>query len=244
MTVRRFWPELLAAAALAVGLAVGLSAPPDARLQGYLQKIMYVHVPAAWSALYLAFAITVLASIVWLVRRRPRWDHLAASSAEVGVFFTALTLATGMIWAKPVWGVWWTWDARLTTTALLFFVYLGYLALRRAISDPEVRARRSAILGIIAFVQVPIIHFSVVWWRTLHQPPTVLRPDQPAMDPTLLVALLVNVAAFTVLYLALVRRRLQLAQLEGELERRLVSADRPLAGTAVTTPRLERVDHV
>lgn len=235
---RAHWPEGLAAAALGGGLALALTAPPDVLLQGHLQKIMYVHVPSAWLA-YLAFAVTVVGSVGWLWTRRFGWDHLAGASAEVGVFFTGLALLTGSIWAKPVWGVWWTWDPRLVTTALLFFIYLGYLALRRAILDPEVRARRASFLGMVAFIQVPIVHFSVIWWRTLHQPPTILRPDGPSLDPPMLVALIGNVVAFTVLYGVLLRRRYQLARLEAAWEERLAAAERPLAGTAVTAPRLE-----
>lgn len=236
------WPEALAAAGLAGGLAMAIAAPPDALLQWNLQKIMYVHVPSAWTALYLAFGLTVLGSIAWLVRRDLRWDHLAVAGAEVGVFFTGLTLATGMIWAKPVWGVWWTWDARLTSTALLFFVYLGYLALRRAVVDPQVRATRAAILGIAAFALVPIVHFSVIWWRTLHQVPTVLRPEEPAMDTPLLVALLLNVAVFTFLFAVLARRRFQLAKSEAALEE--LARHEILAGAAVSAPRLDHPDEV
>ncbi|WP_165475505.1 cytochrome c biogenesis protein CcsA, partial [Klebsiella pneumoniae] len=156
-------------------------------------------VPAAWLA-YLAFALTLVASIGWLRTRRDRWDHLAVGAVEVGVFFTGLALVLGSVWGKPVWGVWWTWDARLVTTALLFLVYSGYLALRRGIDDPRVRADRAALLGIIAFVQVPIVHFSVVWWRTLHQPPTVLRPGDPTMDHTMLAVLLLNVVAYSAVF--------------------------------------------
>lgn len=221
-----------AVTALVAGLVMAtVVAPPD-RLQGDLQRLMYVHVPAAWLA-YLAFVLTLVASVGWLRTKRARWDHLAVASAEVGVFFTGLALALGSIWGKPVWGVWWTWDARLVTTALLFFVYLGYLALRRATPDRDVRARRSAILGIVAFVQVPVVHFSVLWWRTLHQPPTVLRPGDPTIDHTMLAALLVNVAAFTLVYAALVRRRARLAGLLDAYEQAVLAGDSPLAGAAV-----------
>jgi heme exporter protein C len=138
-------------------------------------------------------------------------------------------------------GVWWTWDPRLVTTALLLFVYLGYLALRRAIGDREVRARRSAVLGVVAFVQVPIVHMSVVWWRSLHQPPTVLRPGDPAIDHRMLAALLVNLAAFTVVFLLLLRQRLRLERLRDELdaEAAVAAGELPVAGAAVAPPRLE-----
>lgn len=228
----------LAVGALIGGLALALSAPPD-QLQGDVQRLMYVHVPSAWLA-YLAFAVTLVGSVGWLWRRRPRWDRLAAGSAELGVLFTGLALVTGSIWGKPVWGVWWTWDPRLVTTALLFVVYLGYLALRRGTDDPTARARRAAVLGIVAFVQVPIVHLSVVWWRSLHQPPTVIQAGGPSMDGRMLAALLANVAAFTVVYVVLLRRRMQLTRLEQDRDRIRRDADQPLAGTAVTAPRTDR----
>lgn len=236
MTRLDAWLGAAAGGAVAGGLLLALTAPPD-RLQGDLQRLMYVHVPSAWLA-YLAFAVTLVGSVGWLLRRRAAWDRLAASSAEVGVLFTGLALATGSIWGKPVWGVWWTWDPRLVTTALLFVVYLGYLALRRASEDPTSRARRAAVLGTVAFVQVPIVHLSVVWWRSLHQPPTVIRAGGPSMDPAMLAALVANVVAFTLVYVTLLRRRLHLARLDEEAER--VRADEPLAGTAVTSPTLGR----
>ena len=231
--------EVAAGLLLGAGIGVAMLAPPD-RLQGNLQRLMYVHVPAAWLA-YLAFAVTLAGSVGWLWRRGRRWDRLAAASAEVGVFFTGLALALGAIWGKPVWGVWWTWDPRLVTTALLFFIYLGYLALRRAIPEWEARARRCAVFGIVAFVQVPIVHLSVVWWRSLHQPPTVLRPGDPTIDHRMLAALLLNVLAFTLAYVALLRRRIQLAGLQEELEEALAADAGPLAGAAVQAPRLEDV---
>lgn len=220
----------------AAGLVAAFWSPPD-YLQGELVRLMYVHVPAAWTA-YLAYAVTLAASLAWLRRRRPGLDRLAAASAEVGVFFTGLAIALGSIWGKPTWGVWWTWDARLVTTALLFFVYLGYLALRRATPDPMVRARRSAVYGVVAFAQVPLVHFSVLWWRTLHQPPTVLRPGDPAIDHTMLATLLLNVLAFTLVFALLVRARARLAAVESELD--AAEEGRPrLAGDAVAAPRWE-----
>lgn len=219
------------------GLTAAMLSPPDF-VQGELVRLMYMHVPAAWTA-FLAFAVTFAASLGWLWRRRPGLDRVAAASAEVGVLFTGLAIALGSIWGKPTWGVWWTWDARLVTTALLFFIYLGYLALRRATPDPVARARRSAVFGVVAFAQVPLVHFSVLWWRTLHQPPTVLRPGDPAIDHTMLAALLVNVVAFTLLYVLLVRARSRLAAAEEELDAAEDARPRPLAGDAVSAPRWE-----
>ncbi|EYR64493.1 cytochrome C biogenesis protein [Actinotalea ferrariae CF5-4] len=218
------------------GLAAALAAPPD-RLQGNLQRLMYVHVPAAWLA-YLSFGLTLAASVAWLRRRHERWDRLAASAAEVGVFFTALTIALGAIWGKPVWGVWWTWDPRLVSTAVLLFVYLGYLALRRATVDPVQRARRSAVFGIVASVQIPVVHLSVLWWRSLHQPPTVLRPGDPTIDHVMLAALLLNVVAFTAVFAVALRLRMRLARQDAELAAATTALGRPLAGSAVTVPAL------
>ena len=179
-----------------------------------------------------------MATIGYLVRKDLRWDRAAASSAEVGVVFLALAIATGMIWGKPVWGVWWTWDPRLTTTALMFFIYVGYLGLRRAIQDPVARAGRSAILGILAVVQIPIVHFSVTWWTALHQPPTILRPGDPQIDRPLLAALLVGIAAFAVVYIWLLVRRMDLAAAEDALFVDQTRDESPTAGEAVTAPQL------
>ncbi|MBW3601143.1 MAG: cytochrome c biogenesis protein CcsA [Actinobacteria bacterium] len=185
----------LAAAALVVlGLLV---APPDA-VQGQAQRLMYVHVPAAWVA-YLAFAAVLVCSVAYLVRRDLAWDRRAQAAAELGVGLTGLAIMLGSIWGRPVWGVWWTWDPRLVTTVVLLLVYVGYLGVRGLAVDAHVNARRAAVVGVAGFVNVPLVHFSVVWWRTLHQPPTVLRPAGPAsaIEPVMLVALLAGVVAFT-----------------------------------------------
>ncbi len=224
--------DIAAATLLVTSLILGLVVPPDA-VQGNLQRIMYVHVPSAWLA-YLSFVVTLVGSVAYLRTRRLRWDHFAGASAEVGVVFTGLALATGSIWGKPVWGVWWTWDARLVLTAVMFFVYLGYLALRRAIIEPDRRAARAAVYGIVAVAQIPLVHFSVVWWRGLHQPPTVLRPGDPQIDGPLLAALMAAVFAFTVVYAALVSRRAEVARLEDE--RLMADGGEAVAGSGVTPP--------
>ena len=217
---------LLAGVSLAVLAVLGLVvAPPDA-VQKDAQRLMYVHVPAAWIA-YLAYGVTSLASLLYLWRRtRNRvWDTLAGASAELGVLFTGLTLVLGSLWGRPIWGVWWEWDARLVTTAVLFFLYLGYLALRRVPGDPDVRAKRSAIAALVAFVDVPVVHFSVNWWRTLHQEATVFNPDlDPQIEGTMAWTLLWGVLAFTLVYLYLLERRYRLAVLEERLDERLLEA--------------------
>lgn len=193
--------------AVGAGAAVGITAtgvlgllvaPPDA-VQGQAQRLMYVHVPAAWTA-YLSFATVLVGSVVYLLRRDLRWDRYARAAAEIGVGLTALAIALGSLWGRPVWGVWWVWDPRLVSTVLLLLVYMGYLGVRGMSDDAYVNARRAAIVGILGFVNVPIVHFSVVWWRTLHQPPTLLRPGGPApIDGRMLAALLTGLVAFTLL---------------------------------------------
>lgn len=227
--------NVLATLAFLAGVWLALSAPPDA-VQGEYARILHVHVPTSWLA-YLSFGITMLASIAWLISKRFFWDRLAASSAEIGVFFTALSIITGMIWGYPVWGKAWDWgDARLVTTAVMFFVYVSYLALRRTIDDPRSRATRSAALGMTAFVLVPIGYFSTVLWRTLH-PGMTITPQGSSMNSEMLVAFLVNLAAFTVLYLAFLVSRMRLARLEDA-----VVASTETAGTVVAPPDLGLID--
>jgi heme exporter protein C len=221
-------------AVTALGMMAGLwtafTSPPDAD-QGNFVRILYVHVPSAWLA-FVAFGVTAVGSIGWLLRKTQRWDRIAEASVEIGVLFTAVALFTGALWGKPVWGTYWDWgDARMASTALMFFVYLGYLALRRATPDPVQRARRSAVLGIIAVVQVPLVYFSVTLWRTLHQPMTI-RPDGIAMDASMGMALGVNVIAFTLLYTAMLVTRVRIGATEAEVQEVSVSP----AGAAVTRP--------
>jgi heme exporter protein C len=211
------WASLASLAVLAIlGLWV---APPDA-VQSDAQRLMYLHVPSAWIA-YLAFGITALGSALYLWRRTrsPVWDRLAGASAELGVVFTGLTLVLGSLWGRPVWGVWWAWDARLVTTAVLFFLYIGYLALRRVPATVETRAKRSAIAGLIAFADVPIVHFSVDWWRTLHQQATVFTPSLNAhIHGVMAFTLWWGVLAFTILFVYLLDRRYRLEALEEDAE--------------------------
>jgi heme exporter protein C len=205
----------LAALLVLAGLAAGLGyAPPDA-VQGNVQRIMYLHVPAILTA-YAAIGVVLIASIAYLGGRNAVWDRVAAAAGELAVCFIALTLVTGSIWGKPTWGTWWTWDARLTSTALLFVIYLGYLLLRSVVDDRERAATYAAVVGIAGALDVPIIHFSVQWWRTLHQPATVLRPQAPTMDGAMLAALAVNVAAFLCTFAYLASRRYRLLTLEAE----------------------------
>ena len=185
-------------------LAIGFT-PVEAR-QGLAQKIFYLHVPAAWSAL-LAFSLVGITSALYLWLKDPRLDRFAAASAEVGVAFSVVMLTTGPIWAKPIWGTWWTWDARLTLTLFVFFLFIGYLALRAAVHDPAERARFSAVVGILGMLLVPFVHLSVYLFRTLHPQPIVLKPSAPSLPPEMLTTLLVSTLVFTVLYLGFVTAR-------------------------------------
>jgi heme exporter protein C len=196
-------------------LAIGYT-PIEAR-QGVAQKIFYLHVPAAWSAL-MAFSLVGICGGLYLWLKDRRLDRFAASSAEVGVAFAVVMLTTGPIWAKPIWGTWWTWDARLTLTLFLFFLFIGYLALRAALHDPSERARFSAVVGILGLLLVPFIHLSVYLFRTLHPQPIVLKPSAPSLPPEMLRTLLISLAVFSLLYIGLVTIRYGLALAEDERE--------------------------
>jgi heme exporter protein C len=198
---------------LVAGLATGFGYAPREAVQGNVQRIMYLHVPAVLTA-YLAFGLVLLGSIAYLATRHAGWDRLAAAAGEIGVLFTGLTIVSGSIWGKPTWGTWWTWDARLTSTAVLFCVYVGYLLLRSLIEDPEARARYAAVVGILGAVNIPIVHFSVKWWRALHQPSTILGPERSPIDPAIGLALFVNWVAFTLLFAYFLARRMEIARLE------------------------------
>jgi heme exporter protein C len=193
-----------------VGLAgvylLALEYTPIEARQGMAQKIFYLHVPAAWCAL-MAFSLVGITSALYLWLMDPRLDRFAASSAEVGVAFSAVMLTTGPIWAKPIWGTWWTWDARLTLTLFLFFLFIGYLALRASVHDKAERARFSAVVGILGMLLVPFIHLSVYLFRTLHPQPVVLKPSAPSLPPEMLRTLLISMLVFTALYVGLVTLR-------------------------------------
>jgi heme exporter protein C len=187
-----------------------LAFTPVERLQGPAQKIYYLHVPAAiWAET--AIVLVGLAGIFYLFLKDPRLDRFAAASAEVGTVFAVIVLTTGPIWGKPIWGTWWTWDARLTSTLLLFFLYVGYLLLRGAITDPVLRGRYAAVLGICGMVLVPFIHLSVYLFRTLHPQPIVLKPGAPSLPGSMLVTWLCSLGVFTLLYVGFVTQRYALA---------------------------------
>jgi heme exporter protein C len=204
---------LLGAAILAVAGALvrAIVFTPVEATQGPAQKIFYVHVPAAFTALYVGFALLAVSSGLYLWLREERLDRVAESAAEVGLAFMTVTLTTGPLWGKPIWGTWWTWDARLTLTLFTWLIVLGYLTLRNAIEDRAQRARYSAVLGVLAGLLVPFIHLSVYLFRTLHPQPIVLKPSAPSLPPEQLTTLLVSLGAFFLLFVALLRARYRYA---------------------------------
>jgi heme exporter protein C len=195
-----------------------LTSPAEGDM-GHLQKIMYVHVPAAWMA-FISFFVVLVYSVRYLWRKDENDDLLAASAAEVGAVFTGLTLALGMIWGRPAWGVWWVWDARLTSTLVLFLIFVGYLALREFVDDASQRARWSAAVGAIGAINVPIVYMSVKWWRTLHQPPS--SPE--TLDPAYTMGLRINAIAFLLLTIYFIRKRYEIARLDRAAEHLAESA--------------------
>jgi len=184
---------------------------PVEALQGAAQKIFYIHAPSAFIGLYVAFGIVAVAGALYLWLRDERLDRIAASSAEVGVVYITVVLITGPLWGKPVWGTWWTWDARLTLTLFIWFVFVGYLILRGAVDEPETRARYSAVLGVLGALLVPFIHLSVYLFRTLHPMPIILKPGSPSLPGNMLATFLFSIVAFTMLFMALLRVRYRLA---------------------------------
>jgi heme exporter protein C len=190
--------------------------PPEA-IQGLAQKIYYLHVPAAVNA-YVAFSVVALCSLVYLWLRDERADRLAESAAEVGLLYTTVVLTTGPLWGKPIWGTWWTWDMRLTLTLFLWFIYAAYIVLRGAIEDRGMRARYSAVLGVLGALLIPFIHMSVYLFNTLHPMPIVLKPDKPSLPPNMLLTLGLSFLAFLLLNIALIRARYRFALKRDALE--------------------------
>jgi heme exporter protein C len=193
-----------------------LWAPTEATM-GDVQRIFYFHVPSAWIAFF-AFLLVFVFSLAYLVRRNKRWDNISAASAEIGVLFCTLVLVTGPIWAKPAWGVWWTWDARLTLTLVLWLIYVAYLMLRHYMPDPERRATFSAVLGVVGFIDVPLVYFSIRWWRTQHPQPVMSGGGDSGLEPPMLATLLVCLGSFTLLFLLLLRLRLKIQRLREEAD--------------------------
>jgi heme exporter protein C len=213
--------------ALALAFIFFVAREADQAMGGQLQRIFYFHVPAAWVA-YLAFAIVFIASIAYLRTNARRWDLLAHASAEIGVVFCSLVLITGPIWANPVWGTWWVWDARLTSALVMWLTYIGYLLIRGLASDRRAAGRLAAIVGIVGFVNVPIVHFSVRWWRTLHpQGPTPADPSTGSgLGSPEMLAFFTALAAFTLLFAWLLALRVRVGRIGDEVERLEVASAR------------------
>lgn len=202
------WTAGAAALLLAAGLGLGLVAAPADYQQGEVYRIIYVHVPAAWLSLavYTLMAGAALLGLVW----RFRMTHVfALAAAPVGACFTLVTLLTGSIWGKPTWGTWWTWDARLTSELILLFLYLGFIALQEAVANERLAWRGGAVLLLVGWVNIPIIHFSVEWWNTLHQPASIMRLDAPALHPSMLRPLLAMALGLMLFAAACVLLRMQ-----------------------------------
>jgi len=184
---------------------------PTEKTEGPIQRIMYLHIPSAWLAFF-AFFIVFISSILFLWKKEREWDIYAHASAEIGVVFCSLVLITGPIWAKPIWGTWWVWDARLTSTLILWLIYVAYLMLRSQTEAGSMRARYAAVLGIVGFLNIPFIHFSVLWWRTFHPQPKVISAEGfgKGMDTSMLATLGISLCAFTLLYFLLMGQRIRL----------------------------------
>ena len=209
------WLGGLCLLCLVTGLYLGLVVAPADYEQGDSYRIIYIHVPAAWMSMFV-YVVMAVSSAVFLIWRLKIADAVALASAPIGAAFTAVALLTGSFWGKPMWGTWWIWDARLTSELLLLFLYLGYLALRAAMETQQSAARAAGILAIVGVVNIPIIHFSVEWWNTLHQPATITKFDKPSMHISMLRPLLLMVVAFQLLYFHNLMIRLRTLILERE----------------------------
>ncbi len=211
------WLATATVISLAVGLYLSFFVAPADYQQGETVRIMFVHVPSAWMAMA-CYSFMALASLVGFVWKHPLADMSAKAAAPIGACFTFAALVTGSLWGKPMWGTWWVWDARLTSVLVLFFLYLGYMALWQAIDDQTKAAKAAAILALVGFVNVPIIKFSVDWWNTLHQPASIVRLDGPSIHPDMLWALLVMILAFTLYFATMlllrVRREVNLRKID------------------------------
>lgn len=210
------WTAAMTLALVAAGLYLGLFTSPADYQQGDTVRIMYVHVPSAWMAMF-CYSFMAVASAVGLIWRHPLADLAAKAAAPIGTCFTFLALVTGSLWGKPMWGAWWVWDARLTSVLILFFLYMGYMALINAFDDPTRGVRAAAILVLVGFVNVPIIKFSVDWWNTLHQPASVFKVGGPSIHPSMLVPLLLMGAGFTTYFLWVLMLRLRAEIIAGKI---------------------------
>jgi heme exporter protein C len=210
----------LAVAAVLTAMGAIFLYVPTEKTEGAVQRIMYFHVPSAWIAFF-AFFVVFLCSILYLWKKDREWDIYAHASAEIGIVFCSLVLITGPLWAKPIWGVWWVWDARLTSTLVLWLIYVAYLMLRAQSEPGSTRAKYAAVLGIVGFLDIPLIHFSVLWWRSFHPLPKIVNPEGfgTGMDTSMLATLMISLGAFTLLYFLLMSLRVRLERMKDEIDR-------------------------
>jgi heme exporter protein C len=194
------WIGAITLICLGIGLYLGLFISPADYQQGESVRIIYVHVPAAWMAMF-CYTSLVISAAIGLIWKHPLADIAARETAPIGAIFTFLALLTGSFWGKPMWGTWWVWDARLTSMLVLFFLYIGYMALNNAFDSPKRGARASAILALVGFINIPIIKFSVDWWNTLHQPASVMRLDGPTIHSSMLTPLLIMAVGYSFFFL-------------------------------------------
>jgi heme exporter protein C len=210
---------LTAAGVMTALVAIFIYVPTD-KTEKVVQRIMYFHVPSAWIAFF-AFFIVFLCSILYLWKKEREWDIYAHASAEIGIVFCSLVLITGPLWAKPIWGVWWAWDARLTSTLVLWLIYVAYLMLRAQSEAGSTRAKYAAVIGIVGFLDIPLIHFSVLWWRTFHPDPKILTPQGlgTGLETPMFITLMISMGAFTLLYILLMSLRVRLERMKDEVDR-------------------------
>jgi len=192
---------------------------PTEKTEGIVQRIMYIHIPSAWIAFF-AFFIVFVSSILYLWKNEREWDIYAQASAEIGVVFCSLVLITGPLWAKPIWGTWWVWDARLTSTLVLWLIYVAYLMLRAQTEPGSMRAKYSAVVGIVGFLDIPLIHFSVLWWENMHPKPKIITSEGvgTGMATSMFATLMISLAAFTLLYFLLMGQRVRLEKMRDEID--------------------------
>lgn len=211
-----FW---LAGAAIAAALIAVYFYVPTERTEGIVQRIMYIHIPSAWISFF-AFFVVFACSILYLWKKDREWDIYAHASAEIGVLFCSLVLITGPIWAKPIWGAWWVWDARLTSTLVLWLIYVAYLMLRAQTEEGSMRAKYAAVVGIVGFLDIPLIHFSVLWWETFHPKPKMITAEGlgAGMELSMAVTLMISLAAFTLVYFLLMGQRVRIEKMKDEID--------------------------
>ena len=214
--------SILVSAMIGIAIYGAFIWAPNEKTMGFLQRIFYFHA-ASGQVMILAFSIVFIGNVCYLLRRKPEWDWLATSAVEVGLVFNTISLVTGPIWAKPAWGIWWDWDARLTSTFVLWILYIAYLLLRRLIENPERRAVVSSVFGVFAFLDVPLVYFSIWWWRTQHPPPLIFKPG--GLSPEMLKVFMFTMASLSALMVIMIWQRYKLESLRHTVEELKIEAE-------------------